>query len=127
MSTASRLTAAGLILGIIAVILGTTVVPTHVTFGAGSLRCGTVLRPERGSELASFCGPAGAHHLRAALIVGTFLTALAIVPVLVQWRRPGPHPALWTIWAVAIVLAAIAGVTGLGMVKYAPRTVFFDL
>ena len=52
MSTATRLPLAGLLTAAIAVVIGTTAVPTHVTFGAGSMRCGTVLRPERNSEIA---------------------------------------------------------------------------
>lgn len=127
MSTAARLTVAGLLLAVIAVVVGTTVVPTHVTLGAGSLRCGTVLHPDRDSEIAPLCGPAGANHLRAALAVGTFLAVLAIVPVLVQWRRPGRHSAVWAVWGVAILFAAILGVAGLGMVEYAPKSIFFDL
>ncbi len=127
MSTATRLTVAGLLTAAIAVVIGTTVVPTHVTFGAGSVRCGTVLRPDRDSEIAPFCGPAGANHLRAALAVGTVLALLALVPVLVHWRRPERHTALWATWSVIMLFAAIVGIAALGLVEYAPPSVFFDL
>lgn len=60
------MTVAGLLLATVAVVVGTTVIPTHVTFGARALRCGTVLRPDRKSEIAPICGPAGANHLWAA-------------------------------------------------------------
>lgn len=114
MSTAARLTVAGLLLAAIALTLGTTVVPTHVTLGAGSLRCGTVLRPDRESEIAPLCGPAGANHLRAALAVGAFLAVLAVVPAVVERRRPGRHRALWRAWSMIMLFAAVAGVAGLG-------------
>lgn len=127
MSIAARLTVAGLLLAAIAVGVGTTVVPTHMTLGAGSLRCGTVLRPERTSEIARHCGPAGANHLRAALAVGVLLAVLAVVPVVAQWRRPGRHVALWAAWGVIILVAAVVGVAYLGLVEYAPESVFFDL
>jgi hypothetical protein len=103
------------------------VVPTHVAFGAGSLRCGTVIRPDRNSEIAGACGPAGANQLRVALIVGAFLVALASLPAIVQWIRPGDHARLWAIWGVLILVAAVAGVASLGMVEYAPKSLFFDL
>lgn len=127
MSTARRLTLAGLLVAAIAVVVGTTVVPTHVTLGAGSIRCGTVLRPDRDSEIAPLCGPAGANHLRAALGVGAFLAILAAVPVVVEWRHPGQHLLLWAAWGVFTLLAAVVGVASLGMVEYAPESVFFDL
>jgi hypothetical protein len=127
MSTGARLSVAGLLLAVVAVVVGTTVVPTHVTLGAGSLRCGTVLHPDRDSEIAPLCGPAGANNLRAALAVGTFLAALAIVPLVVQWRRPGQHPALWAAWGVVMLIVAVVGVAALGMVEYAPKSTFFDL
>ena len=127
MTTAARLTVAGLLLAAAAVVIGTTLVPTHVAFGAGSLRCGTVLHPERSSVIAPLCGPAGAHHLRAALIFGALLAVLATIPVVVQRIRPGPHVALWATWGMVMLLAAIVGVAGLGLVEYAPESVFFDL
>lgn len=126
-SVAARLTLAGLVVAAIAVVIGTTVVPTHVTLGAGSIRCGTVLRPDRDIEIAPLCGPAGANHLRAALAVGAILAVLAVVPLVVQWRRPGQHLSLWAAWGVIILVAAVVGVAWLGVVEYAPESVFFDL
>ncbi len=127
MTIAARLTLAGLLLAAVAVVVGTTVIPTHVTFGAGALRCGTVLRPDRNSEIAPICGPAAANHLRAALAVGAFLAVVAIFPVVVQWIRPGRHAALWAAWGVIMLIAAVVGVAGLGLVEYSPKSVFFDL
>jgi len=127
-TTGARLTLAGLLVAAIAVVVGTTMVPTHVTFGAGSLRCGTVLHPDSSSEIALLCGPAGAHHLRAALIVGGILAVIAFVPLVVEWRRPGQHRGLWAGWAMVLAVATGVAVAGLGFfVEYAPKSVFFDL
>ena len=127
MTVAARLTLAALLLAAVAVVVGTAVIPTHVTFGAGALRCGTVLRPDRNSEIAPICSPAGANHLRAALAVGAFLAVLAIFPVGVQWIRPGRHAALWAAWGVIMLIAAVVGVAVLGLLEYSPGSVFFDL
>ena len=127
MSIAARLTVAGVLVAAIAVLIGMTVVPTHVTFGAGAIRCGTVLRPDRNTEIAPVCGPAGANHLRATLAVGAFLAVLAVVPLVVKWRSPGQHLSLWRAWGVIMAVAAVLGVAWLGTVEYAPEGVFFDL
>jgi len=86
-----------------------------------------VLHPDRGSVIAPLCDPAGAHHLRAALIVGALLAALAVFPMVVQRIRPGQHVAFWTSWGLIMLFAAVAGVALLGLVEYAPESVFFDL
>ena len=127
MSIATRLTLAGLLVAAIAVLIGTTVVPTHVTFAAGAIRCGTVLRPDRDIEIAPVCGAAGANHLRATLAVGALLAVIAAVPMVVQWMRPGQHLPLWTAWGVIMLFAVMLGVAWLGVVEYAPEGVFFDL
>lgn len=98
MPIATRLTVAGLVVAAIAVVMGTMVVPTHVTLGGGSMRCGTVIRPDRDSEIAPLCGPAGAHQLRVTLALGAFLAALAVVPVVVQRRCPGQHLSFCVAW-----------------------------
>lgn len=126
MPAGSRLTIVGLLVAAIAVVLGTTVVPTHVTFGAGSLRCGTVFRPDRNSEIAPLCGPAGANQLRQTLFLGAALVVLAFPPLILGRTRAG-HPAVWVAWGAIILLAAILGVARLGLVEYAAEGVFFDL
>jgi hypothetical protein len=128
MSIAARLTVAGLLLAAIVVVFGTTVVPTHVALGAGTLRCGTVLHPDRDSVIAPLCGPAGANHLRATLAIGALLAVLAVVPAVVQWRRPGQNLSLWVAWGLIMLVTAVVGVAGLGsFVEYAPESVFIDL
>ena len=119
---------AGLFLAAIVVVIGTTVVPTHVALGAGTLRCGTVLHPDRNSEIAPLCGPAGANHLRATLAVGALLAVLAVVPVVVQWRCPGRTLSLWVAWGLIMLVTGVVGVAGLGFfVEYTSESVFFDL
>jgi hypothetical protein len=128
MSPAARLTVVGLGLAALVVVLGVAVIPTHATPGNGSIRCGTVFRPERESEIAPLCGPAGDHQLRATVILGAILVLLAIVPVLVEKIRPRHRTAFWAGWAVFMLGVAIAGVVGLGFfVEYSPDRVFIDL
>ena len=127
MSVGARLTVAGLGLAVLAVAIGVWLVPPHVSLGAGSIRCGTVLRPDRSSEVAPLCGAAGANHLRATLGVGGVLAVLALVPLLLDWRRPRRRPALWAGWAAMTLVVAIVGVASLGMVEYTPDSMFFDL
>ena len=93
---ATRLLLAGLALALVAFLFGVAVVPTHVSFGGGSLRCGTVVRPDR-SELGAVCDRAAANQLRAALVLTGILTALACIPFLVEWRRPARYPRLWVL------------------------------
>jgi hypothetical protein len=83
MSLGPRLLLAGLTLALVAFLVGVAVVPTHVSFGGGSLRCGTVARPDR-SELGAVCERAAANQLRAALILTAILTALACIPFVVE-------------------------------------------
>lgn len=128
MSTGARLTLAGLSLVVAALVVGTMIIPTHVTFGAGSLRCGTVLRPERKSEVAPLCDRAAQNHLRAVLVIGAVLTAIALAPLAVASRRPGRHVVLAVGWAATMVLATILAVAVMGwVVEYAPDSIFFDL
>ncbi len=99
-----------------------------MTLGAGSLRCGTVLSPERNSEIAPLCGDAASNQLRAVLAIGALLTALALVPLAVAWRLPGRHPGLWVRWSAVMVVATVLAVAAIGWsIEYAPESVFFDL
>lgn len=59
MSLGPRLLLAGLTLALVAFLFGVAVVPTHVSFGAGSLRCGTVVRPDRSELGAVWVRPSG--------------------------------------------------------------------
>lgn len=128
----SRLTVAAGIVAVLVVVVGTTVVPAHVTLGGGSLRCGTVWHPERSSEiagLAHICARAAAEHLRASLGVGGFLAVLALVPLLFgRVRSTGMRRMLCALWGIGFVAATLAAVAWLGWgVEYWPPGVTFDL
>ena len=126
MSLASRRLVAGLTLALVAFLFGVAVVPTHVSFGGGSLRCGTVVRPDR-SELGAVCDRAAANQLRAALVLIGILTALACIPLVVEWRRPARYSRLWVLWGAIMLFTAVIGVASLAMLDYSPKSVFIDL
>ena len=119
MSLGPRLLLAGLTLALVAFLFGVAVVPTHVSFGAGSLRCGTVARPDR-SELGAVCDRAAANQLRATLALTAVLTALACIPFVVEWRRPARDSRLWVPWGAVMLFAAVIGVDSLAMLDYTP-------
>jgi hypothetical protein len=126
MSLGPRLLLAGLTLALVAFLFGVAVVPTHVSFGAGSLRCGTVVRPDR-SELGAVCDRATTNQLRATLALTAVLTALACIPFVVEWRRPARYSRLWVPWGAVMLFAAVIGVASLAMLDYTPESVFIDL
>jgi len=128
MLSAARLTLAGLGLAALVVVFGVAVIPTHAAPGNGSIRCGTVVRPDRESEIAPLCGPAGDNQLRATLVLGGILVLLAVVPVVVERFRPGQRPTFWALWATCMLGVALVGLGTLGFfVEYSPDHVFFDL
>lgn len=127
MRTGVRLTNAGLGVTAVAFVLGVAVIPTHVSFGAGSIRCGTVLHPDRLIEISPACGPAGAHQLRAVLVLVAVLATVATGPLLIGWWRPGRSTPALGAWAVLLVLVALFGLAYLGVDEYHPASTFFDL
>jgi hypothetical protein len=126
MSLGPRLFLAGLTVSLVAFLFGVAVVPTHVSFGGGSLRCGTVVRPDR-SELGAVCDRAAANQLRAALVLTAILTGLAGIPFVVEWRRPNRNSRLWVPWGAVVLFTAVIGVAGLAMLDYSPKSMFIDL
>lgn len=104
-----------------AMVIGIALVPTHVSFGAGSIRCGTVLHPDRTIEVARYCGPAGAHQLRSVVVLGAVLALLALVPAAIGRLRPGPlRIAAWVLWGTLFPVLAVVGVALLGLLEYSP-------
>ncbi len=112
-----RLALVPLIGAVVVVWLGIAVIPMHITLGAGSLRCGTVLAPDDDSEIASvsdLCQAARGPHLQASLIAGLVLTVLALpVAFIGRWPEPQRRMALAG-WLLLWVLAAAAALAGLG-------------
>ena len=113
------------ILGAVVVVwLGIAVIPLHITLGAGSLRCGTVLAPDDDSEIArvnDLCQDARGPHLQASLVAGLVLVVLALpVAVIGRWPQPVRRVALAG-WLLLWVLAAAAALVGLAWaVEHAP-------
>ncbi|MGH9165278.1 MAG: hypothetical protein ACRDZW_07200 [Acidimicrobiales bacterium] len=103
--------------------------PTHVTLGAGSLRCGTALAPDDGSELADVCPGARGHHLRAAVAAAAALAVIAASPLfapVVSRRDPG-RPALVATVVLWVIAAAIALAILGWFVEYSPPGDVFKL
>ncbi len=117
-----------LVATIVFLLIALAVVPMHVTLGAGSLRCGTVLNPDTDSEIADLCPSARSGHLTAALVAGGGLAVTAALPWIASARvggRARPLLAIWSVsWAVAAGLALlfIAWV-----IEYSPPHEVFDL
>ena len=126
-SVGIRLTVAGLVVAALAVAVGLAVVPIRLALGAGSVGCGTVLRPDRGGELSAACDTVVADHRRATLTVGAVLAVLAAIPVVAGRRFLRSGSKAWAAWAVVFVAVAVAGVAWLATVASVPSSVFFDL
>ena len=125
MTVGGRLTVSGLVVAAIVVGIGITLVPVRVTFGAGSLRCGTALDPDRTGEIADVCGPAATDQLGEALRLGAVLALLAILPLVIDRLKPHRRKGAWGLWGVVFTLVALAGI---GVLSYAtsvgPHRVF---
>ena len=127
MSVGLRLTLAGLAVAGLAVAAGLALVPIRLSLGAGSIGCGTVLRPDRAGELSAACHTVVGDHLRATLTVGGVLVVLALAPVVAGRRYLRPGGKAWAAWAAVFVVVAVAGVAWLATVASVPSSLFFDL
>lgn len=120
MSPGLRITLVGLAVAVLAVLIGTTVIPTHVTPANGSIRCGTVLHPDRDGAVADLCGPAGAHQLRAALMVGAILAILATPPAFVGRMSRRRRRISWMLWGAVFLTSVVVAVLWLSINEYSP-------
>jgi len=124
-----RLALLGLGITTLAFVLSVAVLPTHVTLAAGALRCGTVLHPDRTSEIHALCGKAGAHQLYDAEVGFGGLALIAMLPVLVGRR----HPARWrgaiaVVWLGIVLALAATAITWLGWITaYSPPSEIYHL
>jgi hypothetical protein len=118
-----RLSVAGLALALVVFVLGTVVIPTRVSFGAGSMRCGTVLHPMaiRGA-VPKVCGRAGANQLRATSALSGVMAVFSAIPWVLDrlFRRPR---AAWTTWALLYTAFAAAGLLFLWLLKYSSPSI----
>ncbi|MEY2452241.1 MAG: hypothetical protein QOD92_1815 [Acidimicrobiaceae bacterium] len=126
-STARELRVSILALSVMVLVfvLGTAAIPTHVSFAAGSLRCGTVLRPERASEIAPFCGAAGHHQLWYTVRTCALLTAFALVPLGLRVVGVRAGRGVSAAFLSGFVVVAVFGTVLIGFVDYSPP-LFFD-
>ena len=129
-SRVSLTIAAALMVGTgLAVVVAIAVIPMHVTFGAGSLRCGTVLQPDITSEIGDVCPKARGEHLRAAVGSGVFLALVALGPLLPPVASGERASRLWLITSILVWVAlATLALAWIGTsVEYSPPADVFDL
>jgi hypothetical protein len=100
-------------------VAATVLIPVRVTFGAGSLRCGTVLHPDTASEIGDVCPEVTDDRLReawptSALFAG--FTALSFVGLgsLRRWGRlarlaGAAAVSLGWLFATALLLYGLTG------------------
>jgi hypothetical protein len=98
--------AAGLVIAAVAFAVLTTAVPAHATFGAGTLRCGTVLRPARATEIGYHCAEATAHQLHTAAVIAIALAGLAFAPAVIRPNRTTSLVYLVVLFLVAALAVA---------------------
>jgi hypothetical protein len=127
--TAGAKTSLVLLLGTFTfLVLALAVVPMHVTLGAGSLRCGTVLSPDTESEIADLCPSARSGHLTAALVAGGALAVIAALPWFASSLLGRSARPLLAVWSVSWVIAAAVALLFLAwVVEYSPPHAVFDL
>ena len=129
-SRVSITAAAALMVGTgLAMVIAIAVIPMHVTFGAGSLRCGTVLEPDTTSEIGEVCPKARGEHLRAAVGSGVFLALVSLVPLLPPVVSGERASRLWLVMSILAWLAfatlALAWIST--SVEYSPPPDVFEL
>ena len=76
MTRVARLGIVGYMLAATLFVTGFVLIPTRVSFGAGSIRCGTALHPDRVSEFGDVCPHVGRERLEDTVVV-TAVFALA--------------------------------------------------
>ena len=98
----------------------------HVTPGNGSLRCGTVIDPDRSSEIGDMCPKARSGHVRATPAAGVVLALLSLSPLLAA-RVDRDHAGQgWLVTSVVIWIVA-ATLALAWIVEYSPPGDVFEL
>jgi hypothetical protein len=92
-STPLRLLVAAVVLAAVFFITAAMMIPTRVSFGAGSLGCGTALDADGwDQESVHACSEAGRQRLRDASVAAAIIAAVALLPLalyrLVNRYRP---------------------------------------
>ena len=107
MST-GKLSAIGFALAVTFLVLGWAVINTRVTFGAGSLPCGTALDPAAASEAGHECVQAGRERMRETAIIGAVLIGAALLPLALH-RLLYRRRVVWLAMASALVAIWVIG------------------
>lgn len=116
MSSPGRLAVIGIVVAGAFFLASFAVIPIRVSFGAGSLRCGTALHPDRDAEisrLAKACPEAGQDRLREATVGALVLLVIGQVPLVLrpwtgsQLARRLISGALVASWAIGIPIALL--------------------
>jgi hypothetical protein len=115
MSLSARLSLVGVALAGAFFLAAFAFIPTRVSFGAGSVRCGTSLHPERDSEisrLARVCPEVGHQRLLEAGAVTALFAAIGLVPLALRQSIENHRPvrrfvmvALLVFWVFGTPLA----------------------
>lgn len=121
MTRAARLSLIGFVLAAALFVAGYALIPTRVTFGAGSIRCGTSLHPKIDSEIARIaqvCPAIGRARLEdTAIATAIFaLVPAALIPIH-RWieARPALRASITVVMAIfwllggALTLYALTG------------------
>jgi hypothetical protein len=82
MSTPLRLLITAVVLAAVFFITATVMIPTRLSFGAGSLGCGTALDADGwDQESVQACSEAGRQRLRDASVAAGIIAAVALLPL----------------------------------------------
>ena len=115
MTRVARLGIVGYTLAAVIFVAGYGFIPTRVSFGAGSLRCGTALHPDRVSEIRDVCPHVGRHRLEDTVIITAVFALAAAIPLpFHRWLKDRPMgrslvtAAVITFWLSGILLALAA-------------------
>ena len=130
MTKASVRTSVALLIGTaLAIALALAVVPMHVSPGNGSLRCGTVIDPDRSSEIGDLCPKARSGHVRATIAAGVVLALLSLLPLLAaQVDRDHASRGVLVASVVMWVVVATLALAWIGWnVEYTPPRDVFQL
>ena len=108
MTRGARLSLVGFVLAAALFVAGYAFIPTRVTFGAGSFRCGTSLNPDAHSEIGNVCPPIGRERLEDTAIA-TAIFALVPATLIPFHRWIEDRPALRLFITVVVVAFWLLG------------------
>jgi hypothetical protein len=90
-------------------VAGYAFIPTRVTFGAGSLRCGTSLHPEDMSEIAEVCPAVGRERLEETTIATAMFAFVAAALTPFHRQIDERRAFRWAVTAVVVTFWLLGG------------------